>query len=133
MADTSALTIRGPTGAEAQPKLLLQVSMTRHETCTVCSDDITIPVYLPRAISDELDRCGMSFQGTIGCIAIYDQQSNGLLQAVNNMTCFTPQMAKIAAHHLALFDLNEQEVTLILLCAEHDLFINKVLFKKIQL
>ena len=31
--------------------------------------------------SDELDRCGMSFQGTIGCIAIYDQQSNGLLQA----------------------------------------------------
>ena len=80
MADTSALTIRGPTGAEAQPKLL-QVSMTRHETCTVCSDDITIPVYLPRAISDELDRCGMSFQGTIGCIAIYDQQSNGLLQA----------------------------------------------------
>ena len=47
----------------------------------------------------------------------------------SKLTCFTPQMAKIAAHHLALFDLNEQEVTLILLCAEHDLFINKVLFR----
>jgi hypothetical protein len=112
------------------PKLILEVSMTMQPTkiIRVLDDLASTRVILPRVIIEQLDNNGMSYLGIPGRIAIDETRDEGLINVVNNLTCYTPQMARISLQHIELFMLSDRERELIVMCAEHSLYINKLVF-----
>ena len=113
-------------------KVVLEVSMKHEPTRMIraIQDVADTLVPLPSAILEKLEGIGMSFNGIPGRIVVYESESEGFMEAVHNMTGYTPEMAEITMRHIELFRLSDRELELIVTCAEHKLHINKLLLPK---
>ena len=114
-------------------KLVLEVSMKQEPTRMINAlKDVAYDlVPLPIAILEKLEDIGMCFNGIAGRIVVYDSDDNkDLLEAVHNMTGYTPDMAELTLKHIELFRLSDRQLKLIVICAEHRLYINKLLLPR---
>jgi hypothetical protein len=109
-------------------KIVLEVSMKREPTRMIkrLYDVAHIPIHLPSVVIEKLEDIGISHNGIPGRIVIFEDKSS-FIEAVQNMMCFTPEMAKLTMKQIDFFKLSPQEIELIIICANYELYINKLL------